>query len=243
MKSRMLTLMLALVLGAIAAVMVYMYVQRVEQESTQGLQTRAVLITTRSYPAGTPGTEILSNGGFQTRRIPVRYVAPGALGDPQQLASPGLTLANDLAAGEQLTTVRFESSQTDAFLDQFPNGTEALSLPLDFVRGVSGHVQAGDFVNAFVTGNRARFNFNVQVTPSGTPGVPSKIVVGGKEESTFLLLSEIPVIEVLAATPDGTQAAAPTMTLAVSPRDAAKLISAQETAKLWFTLVPQEGRS
>jgi Flp pilus assembly protein CpaB len=238
MRSRLLTLMLALVIGAIATVLVYMYVQRVEDRSTQGLKTRDVLVAVRSFPAGTSGTDILATRGLELQSIPIKYVSPGALSTQEQLAAPGLTLANDLAAGEQITSARFQESASQAFLTQFPEGTEALSLPLDYVRAVSGHVQPGDEVNAYVTGDRAEFKFKVDIDTDGE-GIPESISVGGKEQSTFLLFSELPVIEVLGADPTQ-ETSTPTMTLAVTKREATALISAQETAKLWFTLVPEE---
>jgi Flp pilus assembly protein CpaB len=238
MKSRLLTLMLALVVGATATVLVYMYVQRVETRSNEGLKTREVLVAARSFPAGTTGADILAAQGVELNEVPIKYASPGALSTQEQLAAPGLTLANDLTAGEQLTSARFQESASQAFLTQFPEGTEALSLPLDYVRGVSGHIQPGDQVNAYVTGDRAKFKFKVNVQ-TDADGAPTGVSIGGKSQSTFLMLAEIPVIEVLASSPTQ-EVAAPTMTLAVSEKEAASLISAQETAKLWFTLVPQE---
>jgi len=238
MKSRMITLLLALALGGVAATMVYMYVQRVEEESTEGLKTRTVLVATRSLPAGTAAIDVLASGAFEPQKVPVRYVAPGAFSGADQLNNEGLTLANDVGAGEQLTSLRFRTTQTDAFLSQFPEGTEALSIPLDFVRGVSGHIKPGDKINAFVTGDRTKFDFKVTVAP-GSNGSTANISVGGKGQSTFLLLPKIPVMEVLTTTSTGQAVESPTMTLAVSTKAAATLISAQETAKLWFTLVPE----
>ena len=238
MKSRLLTMTLALAIGAVATVLVYTYVQRVEQRSNEGLRTREVLVAARSFPAGTTGAEILASRGVEAKEVPIKYVSPGALSTQEQLAAPGLTLANDLQAGEHLTGARFQESASQAFLTQFPEGTEALSLPLDYVRAVSGHVQAGDSVNAYVTGSRAKVNLDIDIE-TGNDGIPESVSVGAKGQATFLLLDEIPVIEVLGANPEQ-ETSTPTMTLAVTKKEAATLISAQETAKLWFTLVPGE---
>ena len=116
MRSRLLTMTLALAIGAVATVLVYTYVQRVEQRSNEGLRTREVLVAARSFPAGTTGAEILASRGVQTKEVPIKYVSPGALSTQEQLAAPGLTLANDLQAGEQLTGVRFQESASQAFL-------------------------------------------------------------------------------------------------------------------------------
>ncbi len=235
MRTRLTTLVLALLMGAVGVTLVYMYVSRVETESTQGLVTRPVLVANRSIPAGTTGTDIAAAEAFDVKEVPQRYIAPGAFTSPEQLAN--LTLADDIAAGEQLTSSRFATSQTAAFLEQFPKGTEALALPLDYVKGVAGHVRPGDRINAYVTASgglkRGGGRF-VGLT------VPSSARVFGSGGKTVLLLPKLQVIEV--PVPAQGQPAS-TMVLAVSPQEAAILIHAQQTATLWFTLVPQDGLS
>jgi len=232
------TLALALALAGVAVTLVVMYVQRVEDESTAGQKTRQVLVATRSLPAGTTAGSIMDQRAFEMRDIPVRYVQPGALTAPDNLERSGLTLADDVTAGEQLTSLRFQATEQSAFLSEFPEGTEALSLPLDHLRAVAGHLEAGDEVNAFVTGNISKLRINVDID-TDSAGLPTGIKMSAKGENTFLLLSSIPVMEVLPESEDGKQPAA--MTLAVSTKEAAALINAQETAKLWFTLVPADG--
>jgi Flp pilus assembly protein CpaB len=233
------TLVVALALAGFAASLVMTYVRRVEEESTAGMKTRKVLVATRTVGAGTTGSEILDQRAFEVRDVPVRYVQPGAFTDTDNLERNGLTLADDVTAGEQLTSLRFEASEQNAFLSQFPEGTEALSLPLDYVRTVSGHLKAGDSVNAFVTGDvsKLKLNFKIETDPSG---FPSAIKMSAKGDGTILLLEDIPVVEVQSATDDSEKPAA--FTLAVTSKEASALINAQETAKLWFTLVPEGGR-
>ena len=238
MRSRMMTLALALALAAVAVTLVVMYVQRVEEESTAGQKARPVLVATRSLPAGTAAGDILDQRAFELRDIPVRYVQPGALTAPDNLQRSGLTLADDITAGEQLTSLRFKATEQSAFLSEFPEGTEALSLPLDYVRGVSGHLAAGDEVNAFVTGNIGKLRIDVDVDTDAA-GLPTGIKMSAKGDNTFLLLRSVPVMEVLPESEDGKKPAA--MTLAVTAKEAATLINAQETAQLWFTLVPANG--
>ncbi|MFN2491023.1 MAG: Flp pilus assembly protein CpaB [Actinomycetota bacterium] len=235
MKNRLVTLALAVVTGAIAVTLVYMYVNRVEDTSTQGLKTRAVLVATRFLPSGTSGSEILGARAFETRNVPERYIAPGAFSSPEQLSE--LTLADDVAAGEQLSSQRFGASEQDAFLSQFPEGTEALALPLDYVRGVAGHLEAGDEINAFVTAEAE----DAAGRALRGAGVPSSAGVFSPGESgvTLLLLKRVPLIEVQPS-PDGGSTAG-TMTLAVTPKEAALLVHSQEKAKLWFSLVPHKG--
>jgi Flp pilus assembly protein CpaB len=238
MRSRMMTLALALALAGVAVTLVVMYVQRVEEESTAGQKTRPVLVATRSLSAGTTAGVILDQRAFELRDIPVRYVQPGALTAADNLERSGLTLADDVTAGEQLTSLRFQASEQSAFLSQFPENTEALSLPLDYVRGVSGHLKVGDEVNAFVTGKISKLRINLDIDTDAA-GLPTGIKMSAKGDNTFLLLRNLPVMEVLPESDDGKSPSA--MTLAVTTKEAAALINAQETARLWFTLVPADG--
>ncbi|MDP9223558.1 MAG: Flp pilus assembly protein CpaB [Actinomycetota bacterium] len=234
MRSRLLAMLVALVMGAVAVTLVYLYVNRVKTTVTQGQQTRAVLVAARSLPSGTSGTDILGGHAYEVRTIPVKYAEPGAFSTPDQLN--GLTLASDLTAGEQLTSQSFRATAADAFLSQFPKGTEALSLPLDFVTGVSGRIGPGDMLDAYVTTSGKVNSHNVS-----SVGVFGK--AGGQ---TVLLIHDLPVVEVpgaVAAAPGvpASSAAAVTMTVAASPQQAAVLIQAQTSGKLWFALVPQKG--
>lgn len=252
-KNRSLILTIALSTGAIGAMLVYLYVQRVETSTAAGVVPRAVLVATRFLPAGSPGEAIVSAGALEVREIPAKYVAPGALSSPDQLA--GLILKNDVAGGEQLTDRAFSDTATKVFFADFPKGTEALSLPLEYVSGVSGKITAGDKLDAFVTvssqrQNRGRINIAGGVEDDSSisldasleeqfpKGVSSDRVFSGQGGETFLMLRNLQVMEVLAG--DAAGGNPPTMTLAVRPDQAALLIHAQSTAKLWFALVPPE---
>lgn len=239
MRNRLTILLLAVVTAGIAVTSVYLYTRKVEEQSTRGLQTRSVLVATRFIPRGVSGEEILEARAVEIKEIPERYASPGAFGSPQEIAA--LTLSDEVAAGEQLTLARFEDTETDAFAARFPDGTEALSLPLDHVKAVAGHVNPGDKVNAYATARGGEGLKSVM----GSLGVPSSLgVFDGKKSATILLIDDILVVEVQAgsvAEGGAVTTASPNMTLAVKPKQAALLIHAQEEAKLWFTLQTDEG--
>jgi Flp pilus assembly protein CpaB len=260
MRGKTLTLLLALSVAAVAAVSVYMYVGKVEQRSTDGLKTVPVLVATQSFPTGTTGKEMIDAEGVETQAIPQRYALPGAFGFPEDLV--GLTLTDNVAAGEQIIAERFASAEQNAFLSDFPEGTEALALSSDWVKGVAGHLSAGDTLNAYVTMNgggakdakvtgsynAATGDFKIEVAENGAEnGTVSSRKVFGSDSETFLLLRGLPIQEVQSPfTGDEDGAIAPssggstTLIVAVTPKQAALLIQAAENHKLWFTLVPQE---
>jgi pilus assembly protein CpaB len=241
MKGRALTLAVALSMAAVAVASVYLYVGRVESKTLQGLQTRQVLVAKQFLPTGSPGNSILEQGGFEMKEVPSRFVAPGALDEPQDIA--GLTLVDDVTAGEQLTAARFASPEQNVFVADLPNGTEALSLPFEEVRGVSGHLQAGDRINAYVTAEGKEETAKILRRLR----VPSSAKVFDPEEGvTLLLLRGVLVVEVPQPVEPAAAGAAPAtgptnITLAVTSEQAAQLIYAQEKAALWYTLAKAEG--
>jgi hypothetical protein len=87
------------------------------------------------------------------------------------------------------------------------------------------------------------------VTVSGkinSNGTSSARVFGKKAGETVLLIHDLPVVEVPGSVPaapgtPASSAAAVTMTVAASPQQAAVLIQAQSSGKMWFALVPQKG--
>ena len=209
MKSRFLTLVVAILTGAVAVASVYVYVQRVEEDNARGLSPETVLVAGRTFDADTPGSEIRSiPGALREQEIPARYVVPGALSEASFLT--GKVLRSELAAGDQLMKSHFADSAEAAFAGRFPEGTEALSLPVEHVRGVAGHVVAGNELNAFSAG----------------------------DEGASLIAEGLQVIEVQAPASEDFEAPA-TMVLAVTPEEALALIDAQERAGLWFTLIPR----
>jgi pilus assembly protein CpaB len=213
MRSRMVTLMLAVLTGAVAVAIVYLYVQRVEEQTTRGQDAVPVLVASEKLPAGTTWADIVGSQLAESQNIPERYVAPGALGSFEDL-SRGV-LAREVVAGEQLTSQAFAADAQTAFGSQFGAGTLVLSLPVERVRGVAGHVAPGSRLNAFETRDG---------------------------RGTRLIARRVEVVEVQPAA-EGDPAGLDALVLEVTQPDAVELINAQEQASLWFTLIPQRGAS
>jgi Flp pilus assembly protein CpaB len=213
MRSRMVTLMLAILTGAVAVAIVYLYVQRVEDETRRGQEIRTILVASQEIPAGHSWSEIFGAGWTRTEEIPEKYVVSGALGSASDLPARSV-LDRDVVAGEQLTSQAFAATAQEAFEDQFEAGV-VLSLPVERVRGVAGHVAAGSRLNAFETRDQ-----------------------GG----TRLIARRVKVVEVQPAA-EGDPAGLDAMVLQVTQPDAVDLINAQEQASLWFTLIPPKDAS
>jgi Flp pilus assembly protein CpaB len=207
------TLMLAVLTGAVAVAIVYLYVQRVEEQTARGQNVVPVLVAGENLPAGTTWADIVGSPLAEQRNIPERYVAPGALGSFEDL-SQGV-LAREVVAGEQLTSQAFAANTQAAFGYQFKAETFGLSLPVERVRAVAGHVAPGSHLNAYET---------------------------REQVGTRLIARSVEVVEILPAA-EGDPAGLDEMILEVTEPQAVALINAQEQASLWFTLIPPRSAS
>jgi hypothetical protein len=129
MKSRAMTVGLAMLLAFLATAGVFLYVRNVRQQATSGSDSVRVVVSTTDIPAGTELDPLITNGVFTTRVFQEKDVIAGALVNVEQLR--GRTAAYPILAGEQVT--------------------QAVSLSLEPQQLVGGAVQTGDRVAVYGT--------------------------------------------------------------------------------------------
>src|SRR5260370_11807968 len=168
--SRTPRLLLALVLGAVAAGGVFLYVSSLQQQ-TDVAQQAANKVIPRS-PALVAKVNIaarspLSADDFEIKQLPAEALPATIVTSPAQLN--GKVLDSPIAAGEQIVSNHLiDLTQPDVkkFADLIPAGTRAMSVQFSAIIGGAGLILPGDFVDVL-----AVFNKNVL----------------GKDESMILL--------------------------------------------------------
>src|SRR5712691_5739849 len=180
--SRMPRLLLALVLGAVAAGGVFLYVSSLQQQADVAQQAankvipRApALVAKVNIAARSP----LSADDFEVKELPAEAVPTNVVTSAGQLG--GKVLDGPIAAGEQvLSNHLIDLTQPDAkkFADLIPPGKRAMSVQFSEIVGSAGLIVPGDFVDVL-----AVFNKNVL----------------GKDES-MILLQDVQVLAVAQAT-------------------------------------------
>ncbi|PKQ16246.1 MAG: Flp pilus assembly protein CpaB [Actinobacteria bacterium HGW-Actinobacteria-7] len=235
MRSRLLIVLVALVLAGVAATLALRYVSSARTEVASGSKPVEILVAQEDIPRGLSSDELLSKEMVVLQEVPQRFVAAGAISSPR--AIEGQVLNTPLSRGEQLTTARFATPSAAGLAYSIPKEYVAIAIPVDDVKGISGLVKPGDHIAVYAT---------------FAPGP------NGEENLTKLLLADAKVLavgETLSADSTDEQpaekgsagiggasrqedAAPHTMTLSVSPKDAAKLVFAEETGKVWVTLLP-----
>lgn len=159
------------------------------------------------------GSEIeVSN--LALREIPEDRVPRDSL-EPDEIESLlGMRLTQDLVAGEPLTFSILRRAQPNGFLEFLMPGYRAVTLPVGRITSDYGLLQSGEYIDLFVTfEHRGR-------------------------RITSLLMSQIRVLHVSRSERDGYPGVQDSLTLEVSPEQAAKLIAAQQGGVLTAVQMP-----
>lgn len=219
MKSRSGLLLLALLLAASATMAVYLYARGLEGEKTSAPSASVeVLVAKEDIPANTDLNELINEGAFETISVSEDALVSGAVTELGELQ--GQKNREAILAGEQIPEARITGAVPGGRLG-IPQGFTGLSIPLEGPRFVDGEIGDGDRVTVYGT-----------FTRSG-------------ESATAVLVPEAQVLKVSASEGDpGTDEKA-SITLALLPPAAQKVVLAQEGGSVWLALLPpgQQGKS
>jgi pilus assembly protein CpaB len=149
---RTMILVIALVVGLVAAVALYSYVGSVEDRAYADAKPVEVYVVKKDITKGLPGEEALGNEWIGKDRIPAEYRPTTALADLDVIK--GKVAITNLSAGQVLVDGLFVAQNQvpgGTFADRIEKGMVAVSVSIDQVRGVAGNLFPGDRVNIIVT--------------------------------------------------------------------------------------------
>ncbi len=240
-------LALALVLGAISAILIGVYLSSLDGNasggSTTSVPTTSVVVAAQNIPAFTRVTEEM----LAVRAVPTDLLLAGSLTDPADVA--GLITQVPVIAGEQVVTAKV--TDTASALSQYgsdpplslliPQGKVAFSVALSAVASAGGLARPGDHVDLLLSGAASTAGSQELLTPGSACYIMQDIQVLAVGSS---------VVNVSAAEADGLAASdantgASSATLAVTPEEAWWLAAAQQSVngngvgnQLWMALRP-----
>ena len=211
---------IAVLLSLVTSVLVYQYLK--------GLAGRPAgpLITVVTAAVDIPPRTKITAKMVKESKVPPEYAQPGAIRELQ--AAVGAVTRERLAAGEQITAQRLVSEARMAgFSGAIPGDRRAVAIAVTEVTGVAGFIKAGDRVDVIATFDRNLAGDNV-----------AKIV-----------LQDIPVLAVGHDADTGLSGTGPakerkdlprtsTVTLALTPDEAAQVALAEDKGRLWLALRP-----
>lgn len=221
MNSRLRNTTIAIILATIGSLILASYFNALQAKIEGDAEPVAVFVAKTAIPAGTGSGELLLR--LEKQNIPRKFIAADAISNEAEVKNATLVIA--LSAGEQLTKNNLRRDAVSEISYRLTADKVAISIAVDEVVGVAGHVKAGD---------------RVALIAAFSPGP------GGGDVSQVLLKD----VEVLASAAsdlkEGKLAASgakKTLTLAVLPQEAEKIVFAAEKGKIWVTLLPASGAS
>ena len=222
MSTRVRTVIIAIVFGCLATISVAFYINSLRAQIIESGVKQKVLVATEDIIEGTAASAIMKRGQVKTVEVPKRYLAQNALASLDGYGNRVLT--SPLGRGEQLTGKRFRSEEKSAIANKLPAGRLAMAISVDEVTGVGGKIQAGDKIFVLAT---------FEPGPGGT-------------DITRVLLRDIKVLDApteAARTGAAATVSKSTITLAVTPSQAEKLVFAEEKGAVWISLSPAGSRN
>lgn len=230
MGRRTILLILALVVAALGAGLVFMYANRAEDAALAGQEPVEVLVATVGIPSGTSGSDISGAGSTELKKLPAASVPAGALSDLTPVASQ-VTITS-VFPGQVLIQPMFGTQQQASGGLTLPEGTMGVAVRLGDPERVAGFVQPGSDVTVFVT-----------------------VAGAGQQEElqTSVLLERVPVVAVgpttvsttTTTTGEGTNTEEiPTaiLTLALDQAQAQRVIQSNATGLLYFGLLDDKSK-
>ena len=237
MDRRRLLLILAVFVALMGTALVFLYVQGADKRAQDKFDNVSVLKATQDIAAGESYDQALSAGKIAPGDVPRDQLNTGYQTSTTNLK--GKVAAVPIFAGQQIIESQFGNSvQATSSSLTIPKGMIAISVNLTDPDRVAGNIQNGSNVAIFVTGSLQSAN--------------GAAAVG---ETTRLLLPKVTVLNVGSPQPpttstttdqNGTQTTEQLprtlLTLAVTQKDAQKVILASKALNLTFGLLTADSK-
>jgi Flp pilus assembly protein CpaB len=135
----------AIVLGLVAAALTTMYVTNYRKSVQHGQQDVGVLVAATNIPAGTSGAAVVAGHMLVRKTIPRSALVPGAISSPDQIAR--LVSTQEVMVGEQVTKSRFGGANELGVRARLKGTLRALQVAADPNQILAGTLRTGDHVD------------------------------------------------------------------------------------------------
>jgi len=214
--------MIAIVLSLLTTGLVYSYLKK----TSGNLLANTVAVVVAKVDIGAK-TRITADM-VQVTKVPAPYLQPGGVQDVKEVIS--MLSKEPILAGEQITARRLLGEGKSAgFTGLIPPDKRAITMGVNEVTGVAGFVKAGDYVDVVVTFEKSIVGDNVSQL-----ALQNVLVLAANRET------EGGAIEPTNTTSKDKKEVIKTasVTLAVTPDEAAKLTLSEDKGKVRLVLRP-----
>lgn len=228
-------LIIALVCGAIAALLVFAFLNR--SSGGTSVASTPVLVAAQNIGLG----QEINDTNVTVRTVATADKHPLAILEKDKAGAIGQVALEPLAAGQQILTSEITKDKAQVGLAaRIPAGDRAIAISVDDVTTGGGFVMPGDHVDVIGT-------FQVNATaPAGEVLLEGKSDSGNKRYAAVTILQNVTVLAIgqsavqpqqssgnaTGIQPSAAQAAAKSVTLALSPDEAQKIFLAEEIGTL-----------
>ena len=215
-------LLLALLLTVLTAVVAQRFLTGLEKAAAEG-NLEDVVVAVRDIPART----MLTGDMLSVVQVATGARHPGAVQAKDQLV--GKLTVQPLVAGEQVLLARiFSSADQSGLAYQIPDGYRAVSVGANLRVAVNYYLRPGDYVDVIAS-------FDLPVPDKFEP-----LTKEVREQYSRILLENVAVLAVGPEIRAGTAGVvgSETVTLAVTPAQAEKLVWAEDYGKIRLALRP-----
>lgn len=216
MGRRTVLLVAAILVAALGAGLVLVYVHDVNQRVKAREAPERILIAKKIIPAGTTGAAASASGDLEFMKIAREAVAPGALTSIDPVAN--LVALAPIYPGEQILSTKFGKQGASNLLTIPTAGTMALSISLPGPARVNGFIAPGSEVAVFLTANGSTKVILDRVT---VIAVGTRTLVPSSGQAT------------------GADQQSDVVTFGVTAAQAQTLIYAQSTGSLYLSLLTE----
>jgi Flp pilus assembly protein CpaB len=151
MTYRLRNIGLAIALAAVAVLLVFYYVAQERGRLQEDQELVPVWVAAKNIPSGTSGAELESGGYIEKAEVERSIVAPGALLEPQDVATK--IVGDTVYKGELVSVLRFQSQSERGIRSQLTGNLRAVQIPGTEHQLLAGTLQAGDRVDVLGTWN------------------------------------------------------------------------------------------
>jgi pilus assembly protein CpaB len=240
---RLIGLIVAVLLAAVATVLLIQYVRSADERARQDEALSEVFVAQGDIQPGIAADDAIAQGLIVRDEIPARSVPSGALADLGQVSGEIVTVP--IYEGEVIVAQRFGQTVAQSTgLLEIPPDTQAVTIEAGVVPGLAGFVQPGNLVSVVGTlelpGGGAPAPVDDEDAPTPTAAVSAGITTQYLiQNATVLAVGQ----RVIAPEAEGQEVQASDerylFTLAMPPEDIEQVIFGAQQGTLWFTLVPR----
>jgi len=233
---RVLILLAAVVIAAIAGVSAYSYLTSAQDRANKNAALVQVFMVKKDIPKSLPGEQALAQGYIKQDKIQAKFRPATALNNSDVIR--GKVALTKLAANTVLVDGQFVEPRVAQLTnsERIPKGRVAVTVQLDQIHGVAGLLVPGDKVDMLI-------EYKDKTLGGGGAGGTSGI-------STRMLYQNVDILFIgQAAAPQPGETAAATnpgsslITFDVPPDAAEKIALAQDKGAIYLTLVPPDNHA